>query len=92
MVGPVAKREGVVHLRAVMGLSERRACSIVDADRKMIRYRSCRPPDTELRTQLRDLANARWRFGYRSLVHPAAPGRRAVRDQPHLSALSQKKA
>jgi putative transposase len=27
------------------GLSERRACSIVNADRKMIRYRSCRPPD-----------------------------------------------
>ena len=67
MVGPVAKREGVVHLRAVMGLSERRACSIVDADRKMIRYRSRRAPDTELRTQLRDLANARRRFGYRRL-------------------------
>jgi len=59
MVGPVAKREGVAHLQAVMGLSERRACSIVDADRKMIRYRSRRAPDTELRTQLRDLANAR---------------------------------
>jgi putative transposase len=29
MVGPVAKREGVAHLQAVMGLSERRACSIV---------------------------------------------------------------
>jgi putative transposase len=64
MVGPVAKREGVSHLQAAMGLSERRACSIVNADRKMIRYRSCRPPDTELRTQLRDLANARRRFGY----------------------------
>jgi putative transposase len=46
-----------------MGLSERRACSIVDADRKMIRYCSRRAPDTELRTQLRDLANARRRFG-----------------------------
>ena len=67
MVGPAAKREGVAHLQAVMGLSERRACSIVDADRKMIRYRSSRPPDTELRTQLRDLANARRRFGYRRL-------------------------
>ena len=31
------------------GPLERRACSIVNADRKMIRYRSCRPPDTELR-------------------------------------------
>jgi putative transposase len=48
-----------------MGLSERRACSIVGADRKMIRYRSCRPPDMELRTQLHDLANERKRFGYR---------------------------
>jgi putative transposase len=65
MVGPVAKREGVAHLLAVMGLSEPRACSFVDPDRKMIC--SCRPPDTELRTQLRDLANARRRFGYRRL-------------------------
>ena len=67
MVGPAVKRDGVAHLRATMGLSERRACSIVSADRKMVRYRSCRPPDTELRTQLRDLANARRRFGYRRL-------------------------
>ena len=47
MVGPAVKREGVAHLQAVMGLSERRACSIVGADRKMIRYRSRRPPDTD---------------------------------------------
>jgi putative transposase len=67
MVGPAAKREGVAHLQAVMGLSERRACSIVNADRKMIRYRSRRPTDTELRTQLRHLANERKRFGYRRL-------------------------
>ena len=67
MVGPGAKREGFAHLQAVMGLSERRPCSIVDADRKMIRYRSRRAPDTELRMQLRDLANAGRRFGYRRL-------------------------
>lgn len=67
MVGPAAKREAVAHLRAVMGLSERRACSIVDADRKMVRYRSCRPLDLALRTQLRDLTNERRRFGYRRL-------------------------
>lgn len=67
MVGPVVKREGVAHLQAVMGLSERRACQIVDADRTMIRYRSCRPADTELRMRLRDLANERKRFGYRRL-------------------------
>ena len=67
MVGPAAKREGVAHLQAVMGLSERRACSIVGADRKMIRHRSRRPPETALRGRLRDLANERRRFGYRRL-------------------------
>jgi putative transposase len=46
-----------------MGLSERRACFIVGADRKMVRYRSCRPPEIELRARLRELANERRRFG-----------------------------
>jgi len=50
-----------------IGLSERRACSIVGADRTMVRYRSRRPPDTELRARLRELANERRRFGYRRL-------------------------
>ena len=67
MVGPAAKREAVAHLRNVLQMSERRACTIVAADRKMIRYHSCRPPDVELRTRLRDLANQRRRFGYRRL-------------------------
>jgi transposase InsO family protein len=48
-------------------MSERRACSLIEADRSSVRYRSCRPPDIELRGQLRDLANARRRFGYRRL-------------------------
>lgn len=67
MVGPAAKRAAVAHLEAEMGLSERRACSIVGADRKMIRYCSRRPPDIELRARLRELANERRRFGYRRL-------------------------
>ena len=57
MVGPAAKREAVAHLRNVLQMSERRACTLVAADRKMIRYRSRRPPEIELRTRLRDLAN-----------------------------------
>ena len=65
--GPVAKREAVAHLRGVLEMSERRACSLVAADRKMIRYRSRRPPDRELRARLRELANQRRRFGYRRL-------------------------
>ena len=67
MVGPAAKREAVAHLKTVKGLSERRACQIISADRKMIRYRSSRPPEVELRTRLRELANERRRFGYRRL-------------------------
>lgn len=33
----------------------------------MIRYRSSRPPEIELRAKLRDLANERCRYGYRRL-------------------------
>lgn len=61
------KREGVAYLQAEHGLSERRACYIVGADRTMIRYRSQRAPDTVQRGRLRDLANERRRFGYRRL-------------------------
>ena len=50
-----------------MGLSERRACQIISADRKTIRYQSNRPVETELRARLRELANERRRFGYRRL-------------------------
>ena len=67
MVGPAAKREAVAHLQAAMNLSERRACLIVGADRKMIRYRSRRPDEAELRGRLREIANERRRFGYRRL-------------------------
>jgi putative transposase len=67
MVGPAVKREAVAHLRAVMGLSERRACRIVAIDRKTARYMSTRPADAEPRAELRDLANARRRVGYRRL-------------------------
>jgi hypothetical protein len=38
MVRPAAKREAVVHLRKVLQMSERRACTLVAADRKMVRY------------------------------------------------------
>jgi putative transposase len=67
MVGPAVKREAVAHLRAVMGLSERRACHIVAIDRTTVRYTSKRSPDAQLRERLRELANARRRFGYRRL-------------------------
>ena len=67
MVTPAVKREAVAHLKARFGLSERRACRIAGADRKMIRYQLQRAPDTVLRGRLRELANERRRFGYRRL-------------------------
>lgn len=67
MVTPAAKREVVSHLKQSLGISERRACRLVGADRKMVRYRSRRAPDTPLRDRLRELANERRRFGYRRL-------------------------
>ncbi len=60
-------RQAVAHLKATFGVSERRACSIIKADRKSVRYRSCRQPDTALRERLRALAVERRRFGYRRL-------------------------
>ena len=64
---PAVKREAVAHLKAQLGLSERRACRIAGVDRKLVRYQPQRPPDTALRGRLRDLANERRRFGYRRL-------------------------
>ena len=60
-------RESVAHLQAVFAMSERRACKIIRADRKTVRYRSCRASDAELRKRLRNLAEVRRRFGYRRL-------------------------
>jgi putative transposase len=67
MVGPAAKREAAAHLRDAMEMSERRACTLIAADRTMVRYRSRRPPEAALRARLRELANQRRRFGYRRL-------------------------
>ena len=67
MVTPAAKREAVVHLRSAFEVSERRACSVLEADRTSIRYRSTRPDDAAMRTRLRELASQRRRFGYRRL-------------------------
>ena len=67
MVGPAAKREAVARLRTKFEVSERRACSIIQADRTTVRYRSRRADDAQLRERLRELANVRRRFGYRRL-------------------------
>jgi transposase InsO family protein len=67
MVRPAAKREAVAFLKAEFQMSERRACRVIAADRKMVRYQSHRPPEPVLIARLRELANERRRFGYRRL-------------------------
>jgi putative transposase len=49
------------------GISERRACSIIDADRSAVRYRHQCRDDAATRTRLKELAAQRRRFGWRRL-------------------------
>jgi putative transposase len=67
MVTPAARREAVAHLKVSLEVSERRACTMIAADRSAVRYRSRRPDDADLRGRLRELADQRRRFGYRRL-------------------------
>jgi len=57
----------VTTAREAHGISERRACSIIGADRSVMRYRHCRADDAAVRTRLKELAAERRRFGWRRL-------------------------
>ena len=67
MVTPVARRDAAAHLVETCGVSQRRACLTIGADRSSVRYRGLRGDDSELRSRLRELASRRRRFGYRRL-------------------------
>lgn len=62
---PAGKREAVAHLQSEHGVSERRACDVLAADRSSVRYKSTRPDDADLRTAIKKVAAERRRFGYR---------------------------
>ena len=49
-----AKWEAVAQLQACQGMSERRACRVIDADRKSVHYRSIRNDPADLREKLRE--------------------------------------
>ena len=67
MVTLVVKRDAVAHLQVFHGMSERRACKVLGADRTTIRYCSRHADDEDLREKLCALAQQRRRFGYRRL-------------------------
>ena len=67
MVTSAARRSAVVAAREAHGISERRTCMILGADRSVARYRSRRPDDAVARLRMRALAAERRRFGYRRL-------------------------
>jgi putative transposase len=65
---PAARRAAVRWVQTHYGLSERRACRLVEIGRSTLRYRPRGGVDTGLlRQRLRELAAERPRFGYRRL-------------------------
>jgi putative transposase len=61
------RREAVLVMQLEIELSQRRACGLMELHRATCRYQSRRCEDQQLRVRLRELAEARRRFGYRRL-------------------------
>ena len=67
VVSPQARREAVLVMQLEVELSQRRACGLMELYRATCRYRKRKSEDQLLRVRLRELAEARRRFGYRRL-------------------------
>ncbi len=57
----------MAHACCEHGVSQRRACDVLQADRSSIRYQSKRSDDGDLRAAIRKVATERRRFGYRRI-------------------------
>ncbi len=55
------------HLCEAHGVSQRRACTVLNVDRSSVRYKSVRPNDDHLREAMKMVAAERRRFGYRRI-------------------------
>ena len=64
---PAARRAAIAAAREAHGISERRACSIIGADRSSVRYRHRSADDAAARMRLKELAAERRQFGWRRL-------------------------
>ena len=67
MVTPDVKRKAVERACKEHGVSQRRACTILNVDRSSVRYKSVRSDDADLREAMRQVASERRRFGYRRI-------------------------
>jgi len=67
VVTPAEKRKAVVHLCDEHGVSQRRACEVLEVDRSSVRYKNIRPDDADLRKAMKEVAAERRRFGYRRI-------------------------
>jgi len=56
VVTPGQRRAAITHAKRTAAISERRACRFLGVHRSLVRYQSCRPPETELRARLKILA------------------------------------
>ncbi|MBI5316136.1 MAG: IS3 family transposase [Nitrospirae bacterium] len=63
LVRPKAKRAAAQEVVARFGLSQRRVCQLVDVDRNTLRYQSRRSDDQKLRARVREMAEAKRRYG-----------------------------
>ena len=67
MVKPSRRGPMVERLVGSDLVSERRACRVLHLARATYRYKSCLDPRTELRMRIREIAQARVRYGYRKI-------------------------
>ena len=67
MVKPSRRGPMVERLVGSFQVSERHACRVLCLPRATYRYRSCLDPRTELRMRIREIAQARVRYGYRKI-------------------------
>jgi putative transposase len=66
-VKPSRRRPVVEYLCGGYRISERRACGVARLARSTKRYRGSKDPQTALRQRIREIAQARVRYGYRKI-------------------------
>ena len=64
---PSRRRQVVDYLHGSYRVSERRACRVARLNRGTFRYRGHKDPRTALRMRIREIAQARVRYGYRKI-------------------------